>query len=158
MRAILGEGKKSKFWALLCESFKVSAAKHGVQADAVFHGTFEAKKVLPGAKTIADAWSWIPYENWLVQASLTGAQIREIIAEEKTVRYSDRSLYGLDEETLENGRCYLVLFNSYDSQSGGKKLMLLRQILQEPASQTKLIPLTTREAVIDYFVDKKEIG
>ena len=156
--AISTYGKKSKFWKLLCESFKVSAAKHGVQADGVFHGTFEAKKVLPGKKTIEDAWSWIPYENWLVQASVTGEQIREIIAEEQTVRYSDRGLYGLDEETLENDKRYIILFNSYDSQSGGKKLPKLRDILQEPSSQTKLIPLTTREAVIDYFADMKEIG
>jgi hypothetical protein len=93
-----------------------------------------------------------------VQASITGEQIREIIVEEKAVRYSDRGLYGLDEETLENDKRYIILFNSYDSQSGGKKLPKLRDILEEAASQTKLIPLTTREAVIDYFADMKKIG
>jgi hypothetical protein len=62
-------------------------------------------------------------------------------------------LFGLDPETLEPDRRYRILFNSYDSQSGGRRLMKLREILAEPASGTKLIPVNTRESVIDYFAD-----
>jgi hypothetical protein len=61
----------------------------------------------------------------------------------------------LDE--LEAEKRYRILFNSYDSQSGGRRLMKLREILAEPESKTKLIPVNTREAVIDYFADKREI-
>lgn len=154
---ISASGKESPFWQMICRSFMATAEKQKLPADGVFHGTFDTPDVQPGVKTIEDAWQWIPYENWLVHASITGAQIRTIIAESKTVRYSDRSLFGLDPATLEPTKRYRILFNSYDSQSGGRRLLKLREILQEPASQTTLIPVNTREALIDYFADNAEV-
>ena len=93
-----------------------------------------------------------------MHASLTGAQIQEVIAEAKEDRYSDRSLYGLPEAELENDKRYRILFNSYDSQSGGRKLMKLREMMSEKASKSKLLPINTREALIDYFLDQKTVG
>jgi 2',3'-cyclic-nucleotide 2'-phosphodiesterase/3'-nucleotidase len=150
---ISARGTNSPFWQLICKAFLKTAEKQKMPADGVFHGTFGSPDVEPGVKTIEDAWQWIPYENWLVHARITGAQIQVVMAESKEDRYSDRNLFGLDPETLEPDRRYRILFNSYDSQSGGRRLMRLREILAEPASGTKLIPVNTRESVIDYFAD-----
>ncbi|MFT6181082.1 MAG: 2',3'-cyclic-nucleotide 2'-phosphodiesterase/3'-nucleotidase [Akkermansiaceae bacterium] len=154
---ILARGKGSPFWQMICQSFLATADKQKSPADGVFHGTFDTPDVQPGVKTIEDAWNWIPYENWLVHTSITGAQILTIMAESKQVPYSDRALFGLDPATLVPEQRYKILFNSYDSQSGGRRLLKLREILNEPESKTKLIPVNTREAVIDYFADKGEL-
>lgn len=155
---ISARGRTSPYWELLCKSFLTSAKKHDGEADLIFHGTFGTSDVQPGIKTIEDAWKWLPYENWIVHASLTGAQIKEVIAEAKEDRYSDRSLYGLPEVKLENDKRYRILFNSYDSQSGGRKLMKLREMMSAKASKSKLLPINTREALIDYFLDQKTVG
>ncbi len=154
---ISAKGKGSPFWQMICKSFLATAEKQKAPADGVFHGTFETPDIEPGVKTIADAWSWIPYENWLVHASITGAQILTIMEESKSVRYSDRALYGLDPEKLVPDQRYKILFNSYDSQSGGRRLLKLREILEEPESKTTLVRVNTREAVIDYFADQGEL-
>ena len=155
---ISAEGNNSPFWQLICQSFLEAATKQKAPADGVFHGTFDTGEVSAGVKTIGDAWEWLPYENWIVHSTLTGAQISTIIAEAKRAPYNDRALYGIDPETLEPDRKYRILFNSYDSQSGGLKLPITRDILNEPACQTKLLPINTREALIDYFADHKEVG
>ncbi|MEN8774671.1 MAG: bifunctional UDP-sugar hydrolase/5'-nucleotidase [Akkermansiaceae bacterium] len=149
-------GKSSPFWEMICTAFLKTAEKQNMPADGVFHGTFGNPDVELGVKTIDDAWQWIPYENWLVHSRITGAQIQTIMAESQQDRYSDRNLFSLDTETLEPDKRYGILFNSYDSQSGGRRLMKLREILEEPASETKLIPINTRESVIDYFADNYE--
>ena len=155
---ISSRGKTSPYWELLCKSFLASAAKHDGAADLVFHGTFGTKDVQPGIKTIDDAWKWLPYENWLVHATLTGEQIKAVVADAKNDRYSDRALYGIALEELVPDKRYGILFNSYDSQSGGRKMMKVREILQEKASQTKLLPINTREALIDWFLEHKTVG
>lgn len=154
---ISARGSSSPFWEMICRSFLATAEKQAFPADGVFHGTFGTSDVQPGVKTIENAWEWIPYENWLVHSTITGEQIKTIVAEAKRVSYSDRNLFGLELDHLEPEKRYRILFNSYDSQSGGRRLMKLREILAEPESQTKLIPVNTREALIDYFADKKVI-
>lgn len=151
-------GKTSAFWEILCRSFLDSAEKHHGKADLVFHGTFGNPNVQPGLKTIDDAWQWIPYENWLVHASLTGTQIREIISESNEDKYSDRALFGATPETLEPNKRYQILMNSYDSQSGGRRLMKLREIMAEKASNSRLLPINTREALINYFADHQKVS
>ena len=154
---ISARGKSSPFWQLICTAFMKTAEKQKIFSEGVFHGTFGNSDVDPGVKTIEDAWQWIPYENWLVHARITGAQIRLIMAESKEDRYSDRNLFGLDPADIQPDKRYGILFNSYDSQSGGRRLMFLRTILEEPASETRLIPVNTRESVIDYFADNYEV-
>lgn len=154
---ISARGKTSAYWELLCKSFLASAKKHDSEADLVFHGTFGTSDVQPGVKTVEDAWQWLPYENWIVHATLTGAQIEEVIAESGKDKYSDRSLYGAD-GPLEADKKYRILFNSYDSQSGGRKLMKLRTMMAEKESNSYLLPINTREALIDYFLEHKTIG
>ena len=156
-KRISARGKTSPYWKLLCTAFLDSAQKHHGEADLVFHGTFGTSDIQPGVKTVEDAWQWLPYENWLVHATLTGAQIEEVIAEAGEDKYSDRSLYGAD-GPLEADKRYRILFNSYDSQSGGRRLMKLRAIMAEKESNSRLLAINTREALIGYFLDHKTIG
>ncbi len=150
---ISARGRRSPFWEMLCRSFLTAAKKQKIPADLVYHGTFDTPDVEPGEKTIADAWKWIPYENFLVRAELTGSQIQTILREGKKARFGKRDLYGMDPKELDSKKRYSILFNSYDSQSGGRKLMKLREILEEASSKTQMLPINTREAVIDYFAD-----
>ena len=52
---------------------------------------------------------------------------------------------------------FCVLFNAYDAQSGGKRLMRLRTLSQQPESRAALLPLSSREALIDYFKDREVV-
>lgn len=148
----------------LCESFLAAASKAGQEVDAVFHGTFGGGEIAEGDFSVADAWELLPYENKLVVGSLSAEELVAILKEEKSVSYSDRVLMGLQVIKNEKGefvgvqgtperKRYRVLFNSYDAQSGGRKLNVLRDSLAKPAAKSRLLPLGTREALIDYVAD-----
>ena len=145
----------------LCESFLAAASKAGQEVDGVFHGTFGGSEIPEGDFTVSDAWKLLPYENMMVVGELTGEQLIAIMKESDADRYSDRVLLGLEVIKDEKGEPvaikgtpererYRVLFNSYDSQSGGRRLNVLRDSLAKPAAKSRLIPLGTREALIDY--------
>jgi len=138
---------------MLCKAFLAAAAKEGMPADGVFHGTFGTPDVMPGVKTIADAWTWIPYDNWLVNAEFTGEQLIAIITESKKSAHSDRALYGIEESTIEPTKTYRILINSYDGQSGGRRLMTLREIISSPSTKSKQLKVNTREALITWIMD-----
>ena len=52
---------------------------------------------------------------------------------------------------------FCILFNSYDAQSGGRRLMRLRALAQRPETRATLLPMTSREALIDYFRDREVV-
>ncbi|MCH2330533.1 MAG: hypothetical protein MK312_03220, partial [Roseibacillus sp.] len=54
-------------------------------------------------------------------------------------------------EPLAPGQRYSIIFNSYDAQSGGKKLMRLRALAQNPECNPRLLQPNSREALIDFF-------
>ena len=148
----------------LCEAFLAAATKVGQEVDAVFHGAFGAKEISKGEFTVADAWEILPYENKLVVGELSSEELVAILREAGADRYSDRVLLGLEVVKDEKGKPvaikgtpqrerYRVLFNSYDAQSGGRRLNVLRDSLAKSASQSRLLPLETREALIDYVAD-----
>ncbi|WP_411845988.1 bifunctional UDP-sugar hydrolase/5'-nucleotidase [Roseibacillus persicicus] len=148
----------------LCESFLAAASRAGQEVDAVFHGTFGSTEIPEGKFTVADAWSHLPYENKLVVGELTGEELVAVLQEDQDDRYSNRALFGMEiirdakrkpigvKGTPERER-YRVLFNSYDAQSGGRRLNVLRDALAKPASRSRLLPLDAREALIDYVAD-----
>ena len=152
---------KEEVRQFLCESFREAAKKIGQEIDAVFHGTFGGEEIARGDFMVEDAWRLLPYENKLVVGELTGDELLAILKESRKDRYSDRSLIGL--EVIRNqrgspvgingspkGGRYRVLFNSYDAQSGGGRLIGLRDALAKPTAKSRLLPLETREALIDY--------
>ncbi|MEM9080104.1 MAG: bifunctional UDP-sugar hydrolase/5'-nucleotidase [Verrucomicrobiota bacterium] len=143
----------------LCEAFLAAAEKAGMKVDAVFHGTFGTEAIEKGEFRVEDAWKVIPYENQMVVAELTLAEMSAIVREGGGARGSDRALFGDLEEHAQAVRPkkgvgekerYRVLFNSYDAQSGGRRMPVLREILGLESSRSRLLALETREALIDY--------
>lgn len=155
---------KSAVRQFLCESFLAAASRAGQEVDAVFHGTFGATEIPKGSFSVSDAWELLPYENMLVVGELSEEELLAIFKQAGDDRYSDRVLIGLKVVENEEGdpiaiegtprrERYRVMFNSYDAQSGGRRLTVLREVLSKPAAKSRLLPLGTREALIDYVAD-----
>jgi hypothetical protein len=95
------------------------------------------------------------------------------VREDQGDRSSDRTLWPF-ELTLDRGgtptrftlhgepvdpdRRYTIAVNSYDGQSGGRRLMKLREILASPAAKRTTTSIGTREALIDSWLDAGTIG
>lgn len=155
---------KSAVRQFLCESFLAAASRAGQEVDGVFHGTFGVTEIPKGPFTVAEAWELLPYENMLVLGELTEEELLAVLQQAGQDRFSDRELVGLQVVADEDGKAvgiegtprrerYRVLFNSYDAQSGGRRLTALRDVLAKPDSKSRLLPLGTREALIDYVAD-----
>ncbi len=168
-----GEGRGSGLVQLFCRTFQQALAKQGTKIDGVFHGTFNTGDLQPGPVTVADCWKMIPYENLLVTASLTPAEMVEIVREDAGDKRSDRTLWPFDlvltpdgrpgkfllgGEGVDPERRYRIAFNSYDAQSGGRRLFKLREIVSRPEAQRTLSTIDTRSALIDGLLDMKSIG
>lgn len=149
--------------------------KRGQKLDGVLHGAFSRDPVAPGEKTLADLWEIIPYENRIVSASVTGEQLRGIV-EEAFANFGNPRLVGFKVEThrvdrkkkiaaitdrdgmpVTKEKKYRIAFNSYDAQSGGRKLPFLRETLLKPAAETVYHPVDTRAALTDYFLDEETV-
>jgi 2',3'-cyclic-nucleotide 2'-phosphodiesterase (5'-nucleotidase family) len=164
--AMPGKGRNSPLVRLLCTSFDSALRRNKTPVDAVFHGTFGTPEIPAGPVTVADAWKLLPYENTLITATLTPGQLLEIIAEDSKA-HSDRTLWPLeviyekriptrilrDGQDLPADKAVTVAFNSYDSQSGGGKLMRLREIIELPSSNRRPISINTRDALISALAD-----
>lgn len=163
---IPGKKRDSPLARFLCKSFSEALRRNKTPVDAVFHGTFGTPEIPAGPVTVADAWEILPYENTLVTATVTPAQLLEIVAEDRK-GYSDRTLWPYevvwekrtpvrilkDGADLPAGKPVTVAFNSYDSQSGGQRLMRLHEIVQLPSSNRKAIDINTRDALIETLLD-----
>ena len=172
-KPIPGKGRNSNLVKLLCECFAGELAKRGTKVDGVFHGTFGTGVLEPGKLTVGDCWKIIPYENMLAVAEVTAADLAAIIAEDAKVRDSDRTLWpfevtaepggqvtriALDGKELAADRRVKIAFNSYDAQSGGRRLMRMREILEAPAAKRATTPVDTRGALIAGLLDRGTIG
>lgn len=172
-KVIPGKGRGSDLVKLLCECFTKELAKRGTPVDGAFHGTFGTGDLQPGKLTVGDCWRIIPYENMLAIAEVTAADLAAIVAEDWKVRDSDRTLWPFD-VTVEPGgtvtrialggkelapdRRLRVAFNSYDAQSGGRRLLRMREILEAPAAKRMTTPVDTRGALIAGLLDRGTVG
>lgn len=159
--------------ALIAAGLTHALVRHGEKVDGVLHGSFTREPISAGEKTIADMWTIIPYENRIVTATLNGEQLLAILKETMGAG-GNRRLVGFEIETdgdrrlsgvrnpkgqpVTPGDQYRIAFNSYDAQSGGRRLPLLREILSRASSQTIYHEIETRTALTDYFLDKKSVG
>jgi len=166
---ITGSGRNSGVVHLFGEAFRAALARAGEPVDGVFHGTFGSGDVAPGPVTVADCWQWIPYENLLVVAELNGEELGQVVAEDAGDRKSDRTLWPF-EITLAGGkvtrlvlagkevrdlqRRFRIAFNTYDAQSGGKRLLRLREILAQTDAKRRLTAIDTRGALLEYLLEK----
>jgi 5'-nucleotidase/UDP-sugar diphosphatase len=172
-REIGGSGRNSRLVHLLCECFAEALGKHGMPVDGVFHGSFATGAIPPGPLTVGDCWRMVPYENTLVVAKLTGAEVAAVVAEDAGDKKSDRTLWpfevtldaaGVVTRIARDGRAVAadervtLAFNSYDAQSGGRRLMRLRDVLVQPGAKRQLTPLDTRSALIDGLLNRREIA
>ena len=170
---IRGGGRGSPLAALLCELFAAALARAKTPVDGVFHGTFDTGGLEQGDCTVADCWRIIPYENLLVTAELSAAELLTIAREDASDKRSDRTLWpftlvrdgdggitgiGRDGRTLAGDERLRIAFNSYDSQSGGRRLLKTRSILEQPAARRVTTGIDTRSALIDGLLDKGSVG
>ena len=170
---IRGKGRGSALVELYCESFAAALARHGTPVDGVFHGTFYSGDLPAGPITVADCWKMIPYENLLVVGELSGADLLEVVAEDAGDSRSDRTLWpfkvvpGADRKPLSlefNGepvradRRFRVAVNSYDAQSGGRRLPRLMTLLGGPEAKRTLVPIDTRSALIESLLARGTVG
>ena len=139
----------------------------------MFHGTFDTGGLEQGDCTVADCWRIIPYENLLVTAELSAAELLAIAREDASDKRSDRTLWPFtlvrdgdggitgiarDGRTLAGDERLRIAFNSYDSQSGGRRLLKTRSILEQPAARRVTTGIDTRSALIDGLLDKGSVG
>ncbi len=150
-----------------------------VNADVVFHGAFSSGSVISNREmTVADLYEIIPYENRIVTAKLTANEITYLIDSmlEWWGTPSFNFPYGLkikidvdglpgervisirdkNKKPLNFDKRYTVAFNSYVAASGGKDFIPVKAILSKRSSQTKDVPLTTRESVLNFLKKQKK--
>lgn len=108
----------------------------------------------------------------LARCELSVGDMLAVMNEVAGSRHSDRELLGLTavksgkvitairdgEKVLPLDRKITVLFNSYDLQSGGQKMMVLRKIGQSKEAKKSMLNTSTRDALAEYFLDKKVLG
>jgi len=170
---ITGSGRGSGLATLLCELFAAALRSRGEAVDAVFHGTFGTGDLQPGPLTVADCWRIIPYENMLVTAEVTAAELLAIVAEDAKQKDSDRTLWPLKVVAADDGRPVrlvqdgaevpgerrlTIALNAYDAQSGGRRLMQTREILAAPTARRRTAAIDTRSALIDGLVERGTVG
>lgn len=163
-------GNPSEVEALIGTAIIEELRARDVAVDGAMHGVFdERNNFAAGAKSVADIWKLIPFENFVVTAELTVEEIKAVMEEVYASR-EQRNLIGFEIDTagtgynrritslrfadgreLERSTRYLIAFNSFDSRSGGHRLMKLRALLEFPATRCTFHPIQTRDAVIDYF-------
>lgn len=171
-------GQASPLQHLISSALEMAAEQDNLVPDGVFHGTFGSGTMQPGAKTIADLWEVLPYENKVVALYLTREELVAVMNESLRAG-GDRALYGfeVDIEHAEAGKGrrdgdpfvrslrsirtpdakvghrFCILVNSYDTQSGGKRLMRLRALADSPECKATLLTLSSREALINFFTE-----
>jgi 2',3'-cyclic-nucleotide 2'-phosphodiesterase (5'-nucleotidase family) len=170
---IPGRGRNSGVARLICESAANALANQGLRVDGVFHGTFGSGDIEPGVLTVGDCWRIIPYENMLVTAELSAAELAMVLAEDGAIRDSDRTLWPFEVIRTARGkviritrdgveipadRRLRIAFNSYDAQSGGQRMMKTRDLLAAPAAKRTTSPIDTRGALISGLLDRGTIG
>lgn len=153
---------------LLCQAFAASLEKAGSPVEGVFHGTFGKDPIEAGEKTVEDCWKLLPYENGLIVAELTPAELVTVASEDRGKRLlwpfdlelspaGETKRFLFQGQPVDPSRRFRIAFNTYDGQSAGQTLMRLNEILMRPECRRREVPVATRQALIDYLVEKKEI-
>jgi 2',3'-cyclic-nucleotide 2'-phosphodiesterase (5'-nucleotidase family) len=161
-------------------AIKEALASRSVQVDGVLHGAFSDDDIEPGPKTIGDIWQVMPFENYLVTAGLSPAELTAVLDESLASGRGGRNgrsllgfrvqvdtassppkvtgLFDRDGRPLDPARRYRIAFNSYDAQSGGQRMPLLKRLVASATSASSFHPIETRQAVIDLFSRHGEVS
>ena len=127
----------------------------------------------PDPKTIADAWTVLPYENQIVTLELTRDDLLALVRDlpgQRDVRNAmglQPVLGGPDQGVVDVRSAdgsplpvrprYRVALNSYDSQSGGQRLLQVARLAAAPANRRVLYPMEIRAALIEFFVSRQKV-
>jgi 2',3'-cyclic-nucleotide 2'-phosphodiesterase/3'-nucleotidase len=166
---LAGKGRGSPLIEWFCKAFAHALQRAKEPVDGVFHGSFNTGDVPAGPVTVGDCWEMLPYENLLVTAELSAAELLEVVREDAKDKRSDRTLWPFEvrsgaggevqrlafkgEDVSDLSRRFRIAFNSFDSQSAGKRLMRLREIVAAPAAKRKQSAIDTRGALLDYLLE-----
>jgi len=172
-REFSADPRNNEVLDLFCQCFREALEREGTKVDGVFHGTFGTGSLPAGDITIADCWRMLPYENLLVTAEIGASEILEIFKEERENRGSDRVFWPFDIQMSRSKEIvrfdhqgapvdpdarFTIAFNSYDSQSGGRSMMRLREILMQPQAKRRVTSIDTRGALIDGILNRKTLS
>ena len=154
-------GVTNEMSALICQ-----AMAEEVGADVVFHNLLSQFHLRAGKVTPADLQKVVPYDNRIVTAMMTAAQIEQVMKEQWLGRSSYRfsgpwnALFKHDGDSLklceicgappEAGRLYKVAFNSHAAAGSGTS-PVLRSILDSEEAGTVVSATITRDALEAYL-------
>ena len=170
LRARSRPGHPSDVERLIGAAIAESLQEHKVAVDGVIHGVFDDNaQLVAGPKTVNDVWNILPYENFVVTATLSADEIKTVMEEIYAGR-EPRNLLGIEVQIegrgldrriasmmfpnsrpLERGKKYVIAVNSFDARSAGHHFIKLRTLLDRPEANYVLHPVQTRDALIDYF-------
>ncbi|MEJ0000245.1 MAG: bifunctional UDP-sugar hydrolase/5'-nucleotidase [Verrucomicrobiota bacterium] len=171
-------GQPSDVERLIASGMSAALRKRGVTVDAVLHGLFENPRTLvPGPKTVADAWTILPYENGIVTAELSYGDLLAV-ARELGASTEARSLMGVrvaggpaagggfrvdalqaaDGAPLAANGTYRLACNAYDAQSAGQRFPVLARVVAQAGARRVLHPVSTRDALIDFFAERGQVS
>ncbi len=170
LRARSRPGHPSDVERLIGAAIMESLRERKIAVDGVIHGVFDSTaQLLAGPKTVNDIWDILPYENFIVTATLSPDEIK-MVMEEIYASREPRSLLGIEMKIegrgpdrriaammfpngslLERSNKYAIAVNSFDACSAGHHFMRLRALLDRPEANYVLHPVQTRDALIEYF-------
>lgn len=170
-------GRPSDVERLIASAMIAALRKQGTEVDAVIHGLFDDRHpLLPGMKTVADAWEVLPYENEIVTVELSHDDLVAVAQELGTGR-DFRNLMGMrvigasegnplpvadvrgaDGAPLPAKPGYRIALNSFDSQSAGWRFPTLAQMVARPSSRRVFHAIQIRDALIDFFVTRQKVS
>src|SRR5437764_1764304 len=156
-------GHPSDIEKLIAAAIVESLRERNVKVDGVIHGVFDDNaQVIMGPKSIRNIWKILPYENFIVTATLSPDEIKAVM-EEVYASHEPRNLLGIDVKveghgvnrrivsmvfsdgrSPERGKKYSVAVNSFDARSGGHHFMKLRALLDRSEAGCVLHPVQTR--------------
>jgi 2',3'-cyclic-nucleotide 2'-phosphodiesterase/3'-nucleotidase len=168
-------GAPSELERLIASAMRDALRRRSVEVDVLVHGLFEG--VTPwsaGPKTIADAWTLLPYENQIVTLELTRDDLLTFVrdlAGPRDVRNAMglrpvldplsgqvRELRQADGSPLPDKPRYRVALNSYDAQSGGQRLLMTARLAANPDNRRVLYDVEIRAALVEFFAARRNVG
>jgi 2',3'-cyclic-nucleotide 2'-phosphodiesterase/3'-nucleotidase len=163
-------GHPSDVERLIGAAITESLQEHKVAVDGIIHGVYDSNaQLFAGPKTVNDIWNILPYENFIVTATLSADEIKTVMEEiyasreprnllgievKLEGRGSDRRVASMmfpDGRPLERDRKYVIAVNSFDARSAGHHFLILRALLDRAEANCVLHAVQTRDALIDYF-------
>jgi 2',3'-cyclic-nucleotide 2'-phosphodiesterase (5'-nucleotidase family) len=170
-------GSPSDGERLVGSAMRAALRRRGVEVDVVVHGLFDTRDALAaGPKTVADAWTLLPYENRIVTLDLArddllafvrdlagGRDVRNAMGIRPVIQGTAREaqvvdLRAADGSPLPDKPRYRVALNSYDAQSGGQRLLRVARLAALPENRRVLHDVEIRAALIDFFATRQRVS